>query len=182
MSQRNLTGVLLKVLGVVSIIKAVDFSSNALVVLSSVLGMHGKLSALDILQTFLPTLLPFAIYLLTAFILIRYAEAIAAKLFPIEASAFASDSVPTDEWYVFAFTVLGVILLVWFVPGNIVVSVDSFLRINDESWGQFQPQLWRSAWNMLIRVVLQLGLGLYLILGSRTIVTILRKLRHENIR
>ena len=96
---------------------------------------YGELSVLETLQTYLHMLTPFAIFLLTAFILLRYANPIAAKLFPTEASAFPDDSVPTDQWYVFAFTVLGVVLLVWYVPVNIAICIANFLSIAGDSWG-----------------------------------------------
>ena len=182
MSQRSLTSVLLKVLGVVSIIKAVDFATSTIMMLLSMLwsyGSYGESSALEILQAYLPILVPLTIFLLTAFILLRYANSIAAKLFPTETSAFPADSVPTDQWYVLALTVLGVGLLVWYVPVNIAICVGNFLWIAGDSGGQFASEARRSAWNGLIQIVLQLGLGFYLILGSRRIVAILRKLRRE---
>jgi hypothetical protein len=179
MSQRNLTSVLLKVLGVVSIIKAVDFAANLLMMLFQMFGMHGDWSGSGVLRAFLPTLAPLVIYLLTAFILIRYAGAIAARLFPAEASAFPDDSAPSDRWYVLAFTVLGVILVVWYVPMHIATCLGNVMWIADDPPEQFEAEIWRSIWDALLRGALHLGLGLYLILGSKRIVAIIRKVRPQ---
>ena len=178
MSQRSLASVLLKVLGVVSIIKAIEFAASAIMMVFSSYGF-GRVSVLELLQAYLPILAPFVMFVVIAFILLRYANSIAAKLFPSETSAFSDDSVPTDQWYVLAFTVLGVGLLVWYVPVNIAICVGNFLFIAGHSEGQFGWEARRSAWNGLIQIVLQLGLGFYLILGSRKIVAILRKLRRQ---
>jgi len=123
--------------------------------------------------------MPLVSFLVLAFILLRYANPIAARLFPTETSEHPSDPVPIDQWYVLAFTVLGVALLVWYVPLNIGQCMTYFVWPEGDTAGQFQRDMRPFAWQALLRLAMQLALGLYLVLGARGIVTILRKLRRQ---
>lgn len=181
MRQRDLSTVLLKVLGVACIIKAVEFAGGMLVmILSMALGPHFSLELVDdFLHAVLPLLANLVFLLLPAFVLLRYADVIAERMFPTDASVIPCGARPTNEWYVFALSVIGAILLVWYVPGSIVMCVSNFLHAESEMGGQWTYSARRYAWQALARGVIQFSLGLYLVLGSRGIVACVRKLRRE---
>ena len=117
-----------------------------------------------------------------AFLLLRYADVIATKLFPRNASAVPEGTHPTDEWYVLALTVLGVALLVWYLPASIATCVYNFLfsaASDTDLAAQLRGPMRLHAWKALLHIIMQLGLGLYLVLGARGIATCVRKLRRE---
>jgi len=178
MTQRNLTAVLLKILGVVSLIKAVDFVVYLFGMVFSMLGSFGDQSFLKILAGMLPALAPLVATLIIAFILLCCADRIAAKLFPAESPVLPDNPAPTEAWYVFGCTIIGVFLLVWYLPISILTSVSNLVWLTGDSPGsQFDPDLRRRAWTGIIQALLQAGLGLYLVFGARGIAAVLHKIR-----
>jgi len=146
MTQRNLTSVLLKVLGVVCIIKAVDFLSQVIMILVSMFSHLGKLPVLDYILTLIPVLIPLLFLLIPAFILLRYARQISARFFQDETPAFPGDASPTDRWYVFAFTILGAVLLVWYVPLSLGRCLSLLLWPTGDLDGPFRREMRTHLW------------------------------------
>lgn len=176
MTQRNLGIVLLKVLGVVCVVKAIEYAATIGSFVVSV--VVGRETFENPVSSMLPITIVLLSYLALAFLLLCRGEVLAAKLFPAEDAAFPEGADPTDEWYVLAFTLLGVYLLVWYVPFGIAQCVTSFLWSPSEAAFSTPPP---GTVQTLIRLAMQLGLGLYLALGARGIVALVRKLRRAGI-
>jgi hypothetical protein len=177
MSQRHLAAVLLRVLGVVCVIRAVDFVSTSVGVLVSSTLDTGFTR--DTARMLFPLLTPLVPTLVLALILLRYAGGIAARMFPGQSLAIPEDVHPTDEWYVLALSVLGIVLLVWYLPWNIAQCLVHLVWPLSEMSDQLGRDRRFYGWNALLKIVMQLGLGMYLVLGARGIVGLLRKLRRE---
>jgi len=179
MTQRNLGIVLLKVLGVVCVVKAIESAAtiSSMVVAMTAEGPGGAISVAAMLPFTIPVLSSLAF----AFILLCRCEVLAGKLFPAEDAAFPEGAAPADEWYVFAFTVLGAYLLVWHVPLGLAQCVSNFIVSAAGHGEPFPTTARRHAWEGLFRVAMQLGLGFYLIVGGRGIVALVRKLRRPRI-
>ena len=179
MTQRNLTSVLLKVLGVVCLIKAIDFASITFSLLLSAIPDIPKAFVGEAALSFLPAITPFIASLVLGFVLIRYAEQYAGRLFPVDEAAFPSDAAPTDQWYVLAFTILGVFLLVWHVPIHLGQLLSDAIQAARNQGDRFAVTFNAQFWRAVIRVGLQIVAGLYLILGGRGLLALVRKLQRD---
>ena len=177
MSQRSLGSVLLKVLGVVCILKAVEFAATSLMLVFACGVGRGHFS--ETVRGLLPAVTPLVFSLLLAFILLRYADDISAKMFSEDVQAIPEGAHPKDDWYVLAVTVLGISLLIWFVPIKIAQCLSNFFWPVGDTEALFRTDMRPYAWRALLETVMQLGLGLYLVLGARAIVTFVRKLRRD---
>ena len=175
MNQRKLTSVLLKVLAIVCLILAVNTVAQYLpFLLQNVLA-----SGIDYLDWTILTIwiLPI-VQVAIAFILLRYADRIAAKLNPTDSTALPDVGEPTDAWYMFAATIAGIILVVWYVPITLAMCLSNFVLAPSDN-SEFAREIRTSTWLRLLKVVMQLALGVYLIVGARTIVALVRKLRRD---
>lgn len=181
MNQRSLSTVLFKVLGIFSIIRAMDYASPFLWTILSKDFPTSQLFSMETARA-LPALLAVPVlYLVIAFILLRYANKVAARMFPDNSSAIPEDARPRDEWYVLPLTVVGVVLLVWTVPASVATCLYNFAWpvMAKDAPAALQRDMRPYAWKALLRAVMQVGLGLYLVLGARGIIACVRKLRRD---
>ncbi|MDP2983487.1 MAG: hypothetical protein Q8O92_09185 [Candidatus Latescibacter sp.] len=87
----------------------------------------------------------------------------------------------TDDWYVFALTVIGIILVIWQVPMTLSsIAVNLTYGLYNESGGHdWQIYMRQQGWALVLQSLIKFALGMYLIFGSRGLVSIIRRLRGQ---
>ena len=112
MSQRELTQVLLTGLGIYCVIRGFGEAARTM-------GIWWPYTiSLFTSKSSLPHLLPAGTTLVLAAMLLRYARVLAQKLFGDDAAQGAPESLSVHDCYIVAFSVIGVLILIWEVlPG-----------------------------------------------------------------
>jgi|GEM_PF-3691774 len=173
MAQVNLAVVLLKLLGVFCVVRALEHLSVVFFPWTwgapflSRLGMFAGAAA------------PAVVLLIAAAALFRYAESVARRLFPEDKPLPIQAGAPTNQWLILALMVVGVVLLVWQVPANLSQIIVNFAITDVPGDSTIVDNAHRRGWMLLIRTVLQVGAGLYLVLGSRHLAAFLDRYAHR---
>ena len=174
MTEQRITAIALKVLGVFSIVRSLEYLGQII----GNLAWSGD-QILSNMAVFLMGFLPFLFLNAAAFILLRHADALATKLLSSNGNIASPLTAPGEGWYLFAFTVTGVVLLIWDIPANLAQLIANFSIPELEKYPGTHSSAQRGGWILLIRTLIEIGAGLYLVLGSGQLVRMLRKIRKE---
>ena len=172
MTETKVMSIALKVLGVYSIIRAIEQLRTAA---NGFIGWS-TFSLISSLGNMMAHLLPLMLLLTAAFVLLRYSETLAQKLFPTGEPSVVVIENPGKEWYALILTVIGVILLIWTVPqylSALLVTLSLRYSLNDPA---LSAQVIAGIWVVAVQLVLLTTIGLYLVFRSKRIAEMLRKL------
>jgi len=177
MTQRNLAAVLLKVLGVYCIILAVGSTAPLIGSLRFVGTGAFASGGPEAIWQFGAFLIGPLTHIFMAYLLIAHGEDIAYRIFP-EPKTIGAEAVPAiHEWYVLACVLLGILLVVWYVPDGILRCVYDFTYVAKHGSESPDRQFGADRWEVLTRTIMQLALGLLLIFGARNIGRFVVRLR-----
>ena len=163
MSQKRLTEVGVTLLGLYCVIRGLDHLVIDIRFVSPLLFSASMLKSLFI--QLLPALSAFVL----AGVLLRHARTIATKLFGVEYHVITAERVPLRTWYIAAFSIAGVVLLLWDVFPHSLQGITRFLfPLPAETASLFGGQTalwWREVFG-LAAVTIKACLAISLILGA----------------
>ncbi len=180
MTEKKVMSIALKVLGFYCIIELVRFLQAFAFVFT-----HGADAEADWLSAniaWLSSLVPMAILIFLAIILISRSDKFAQKLYPSDEIIDFGDKSPQLGWYELVLSVIGMMVLIRVVPRTLPRLITSFWTMDAVP----RRRLF-DIWNFYITSGLNLAVGLYLTFGSRGLARFLHKLRtgpsmHEDTR
>jgi hypothetical protein len=177
MHQSKLASLALKILGIYCIIRFFEFffSGFSQLAFSFLTPSDNWLSQWAIS---LSALLPLIFLLTAAFILIRYSDVIAKRLFYKDEPISLSKDGISEGWYVFAFSIIGATLLVWEIPSNLAQIVVNFSIPEIPDHLHIHKEAERAGWILIIHAIIKLGIGLYLVFGAKKISDFLVKINN----
>lgn len=163
MKKREIFVVALKILGIYLLVRAIEFTG-------SIGYLVGALTRGDeVSWYFLGGVIPFLLYIAAGFCLIKWAEPIAAKLSGKEEAPAVEGPLDKSALQEIAFSTVGILIVVGALP-KLVRTVPLLSQ-------QWTHQRTLEIWASIIALALQLGIGLFLFLGSKGLAGLLKKIK-----
>jgi hypothetical protein len=114
-------------------------------------------------------LLPLVCYIVGAYCLIKWAEPVAARLSGAETTPAVKMPIDKSALQEIAFSTAGILIVVGALPRLVHIA-----PLLSQQWTH---QRTLEIWTSIIGLVLQLGIGTFLFLGSRGLVGLIKKLK-----
>jgi hypothetical protein len=160
MSEQRLLALVLKVLGVWTLIGLIQYIGSGWFI--GMISQMDRSSVLGFFGWFLAILTPIIFSGAISYVLLRYADVIAVKLSPSEVRLSVGDVTDYDRLFTLGLQLIGVVMLVRVLSSDLIPVVFNILSFADDVTQEFQ----NSASFVILRVILQLVLGVYLLKGG----------------
>jgi hypothetical protein len=112
---------------------------------------------------FLAGMMPILFSGVISYVLLRFPDQVAKKLTPHGDPISLGNATDFEKLFDLCLRVIGVVLLVWFIPANLVQIV---LNFSAHPVTGVEYELRTGGWNLILRTILQLICGAYLLKGA----------------
>ena len=160
----------MKILGLYCFILSINYLSILMPTISGAL-----FSNLSNLRMNLALFAPSVPLLIAAFVLIRYADGIAKKLFPSDEGSIIAIQGPIIQWYILSSILMGLFLLIKDVPALISWMGSNWSMQFELFEPKDQARIIESRNRFFVQASIRIPIGLFLVFGSRYIAKVLLK-------
>ena len=169
MTKSDIFSLALKILGIYTLIIAISSLRMTFYMIFAYFNNHQ--SAPSMASIIVGSLLPLLLLLLLSYYLIDRSDKLGKLVFPNSQSEKVVVSISTAEVQAIAFSIIGVLVIVWAIPKlfQVVIQI-SFLKLHLKD--VFSPGMSQKLIEYSIDVLSRLALGIYLFFGSKGLVKI----------
>ena len=173
MSEKKLTSVGLTLIGVYALLRATEYLTQSPWWVFA-FGNANEEFVSDFFYL-LAALVPLMSYLAVSYILIRYSNLIADKLFP-ESERMQVTFPQEIDLMAIILTSIGTILLVWQIPPNLAQIIINFSFQGVPEYPTSKLSAVQGGWVLITKTLIQLFFGFFLVVRSKTIANTIRSL------